>query len=208
MTTRFRLPMSLILILLLPAAVLADIDLEQSSIGTRARQGVFIMICPACDGDMLSWARLPDGGNEDATIEVYLKDTNGNPIANFPFEDIWLEAPGLCFCPGLNVPDFNTDAFGYTQFAFSLCGGGCMHIPSLWGYVNGEPFHQNPIPHITVNSPDMNCSLTVDLVDVSMFAAAFYSAYSYCADFNGDGLLNLVDLGILASHIGHRCPGK
>ena len=51
--------------------------------------------------------------------------------------------------------------------------------------------------------------LTVDLVDLSLFASHFPSnLYAACCDMDDDGLVNLVDLGMFAQHFGppgHSC---
>ena len=132
MTTLPRLLVPLILFILIPATAFAQgvPDLGNSTIETRAVMDVSLMICPSCDGPPLIEARLFDGVTMDATIEVYMLDWEDNPIAGFPLEDIWLDSPGLCFCPSGSVADFSTDANGYTEFSDPLCGGGCSEIPS------------------------------------------------------------------------------
>jgi len=53
----------------------------------------------------------------------------------------------------------------------------------------------------------MNGSGTVDLPDLATFAAAFPpGAYDYCADFNCDGIINLIDLSIFGVHWLHTGP--
>ena len=193
MSNLSRLLFSIILCLSIFTAATA---LGQSTIATRATEDVSVMICPACDGRPFSSA-MTFGGIVvmDATIEVYLRDVLGLPIANVPFEEIWVDNDSLCFCPG--TADFNTDVTGYTEFALSPCGGGCMETPALDGYWMGNSFSMNPLPFIKINSPDMNCDGKVNLTDLGMFASVYGSNY-YCADFYWDGVVNLSDLGLFA----------
>lgn len=212
MSPRPRLMIPLIFFLLISPIVFAGTqiagvpDLSLSTIETRTAQDVSLLICPACDGRGVNMAQQFGGVAMDATIEVYLRDGMGIPIANYPFEDIWLESPDLCFCPGGSCADADTDMNGYTQFAHPLCGGGCSENPTLSGMVNGTSIGVSPIPHIKVNSPDMNCDLVVNLSDVALFAGAYWTGYTYCADFFWDGSLDLRDVTILAQHISHSCP--
>ncbi len=181
-------------------------DLDNSTVETRATEDVSLLICPAGDGRRLDQAQTFGGGSMDATIELYLLDGEMFPIELFPFEDMWLQSPDLCFCNGGSNADATTDADGYTQFANPLYGGGCAEVPSLVVMVNGMEVGDGPIPFIKVNSPDMNCDLSINLVDLGQFASLYYLGYNYCEDFYWDGILNLNDVIILARHIGHSCP--
>ena len=195
--------LSLLFFLMIPSLALAITGIPDpflSTIETRATEDVSVMICPSCDGFPFSQARTFGGDNMDAIIEVNLLDGLGVPIANFPYEDIWVEGDDLCFVVGGHNADSSTDQNGYTEFALPKCGGGCSESPSLEGYVNGVPFSLDPVPHIKTNSPDMNCDLIVNIVDLSIFAQAYTGQYSYCADFYWDGVMDLRDLAIFSIH--------
>ena len=62
---------------------------------------------------------------------------------------------------------------------------------------------------IAWRSPDIDGSLEVNLVDLSLFAAGFPpQAYNTCADFDINGIVNLQDLSRFAFHFGppgHIC---
>jgi hypothetical protein len=62
---------------------------------------------------------------------------------------------------------------------------------------------------ISLRSPDINGSLGVDLVDLSIFAASFPpNAFDACCDMNVDGTIGLQDLSQFAFHFGppgHVC---
>ena len=207
MPRRQCLLISLLIILLIPGSALAQVpEMVESEISNRATEDVSILICPARDGNHFTQAYRFGGVPMDATIEIILRDAMGNPYPGIQFMDIWLEGQGLNFCQDGNTADFNTDPNGYTEFANPLRGGGCSEYPSLVGYVMGMPFLQPPQPYIKVNSPDMNGDLIINLADVAMFSSAFFSGYSYCADYFWDGILNLSDVAILSQHVGHSCP--
>lgn len=199
----------LMIFLMIPSFALADRNIPDpflSNIQTRATEDVSVMTCPGCDGYSLNQAQVFGGEFMDATIEVQLLDNTMMPVVNFPFEDIWLEGEGLCFCPGGNTADQNTDPNGYTEFTHSLCGGGSSEDYALEGYLWGVAFPQGPIPYIKTNSPDVNCDLEVNLSDLATFAQGFFGTYSYSLDFYWDGVMNLHDLAFFAQHFGHACP--
>ncbi len=61
-------------------------------------------------------------------------------------------------------------------------------------------------PDIVINSPDTNGDGVVDLVDLGTFSQAFYGEYSFRSDFFWDGLLNLSDVGRYATSFADQCP--
>lgn len=194
------------LLLLIPTLAFGDLpNMETCNITTRATEDVSVMICPVGDGYAFSAAMAFGGEIVDATIEVYVRNWVGEPFPFYPRLDIWLGDPNLCFCPEGNLADFDTGTDGYSQFAFSLLGGGCSGSFELGGYLAGTPFIQNPLPHIRVNSPDLNCDLLVNLSDLASFAGAYFSGVTYCVDYYWDGVADLRDLAAFAQHYGHEC---
>lgn len=158
---------------------------------------------------------VPDGsgpslGAEGHTVRVRLEDGNGGPIVGYPFQDLVLAGSGadgpLDVCPGGSVADANTDATGETTFTGSLAAGGWSDA-LLYVYVAGVINTFNPL-QITVNSPDLNGDLRVDINDVGLFAQDFASPYVFRADLAGDldGVLNIADVGAFATSIGRECP--
>jgi len=56
-------------------------------------------------------------------------------------------------------------------------------------------------------SPDLNQDALVSLPDLAIFAAAFPPGpYDWCVDFNCDGVINIVDVGLFATHWLHTGP--
>ncbi|MBU8871291.1 MAG: hypothetical protein KOO60_10555 [Gemmatimonadales bacterium] len=212
MIPRHSLFISLILFLLIPSAAftgeqIAGVpDLFESTIETRATHSVSVLVCPGGDGRSLNQAMLFGGEIMDATIEIHVRDLNGYPIHGFPMEDIWMEMPGVNFCLGGGRVDFHTDSNGYTEFSLPKAGGGWSEDFDLVGLINDSPFAvQSTLSSLRMNSPDMNGDGVVNLLDVGLYASVYWEGYSYAADFHWDGLLNLTDVSILAQHFGHSC---
>ena len=182
---------------------------------------IHIMITPGDGGDPLNDAEFYGGAPVDATIRVQLWASGGSledpqppqSIANFPFEDLWLEAPGVVMCTGGATADANTDADGWFTFSGRLNGGGWtdanLGTPGLQVMMSGMPLddHIEPIrPHIVVNSPDMDGDGRVSISDIPPFADDFYGAYAFRSDFQWDGVINLSDVTRFAASLGESCP--
>ena len=130
----------------------------------------------------------------------------------FPAEDIWLESDndGLAICAGGSIADAPTDALGQTYWERSLRAGGRADPLAGGGLgviVNGDRTTTPALVRITVVSPDLNGDLAVNLVDVALFAGDYLAGTAARrSDFYWDGILNLLDLSILASLYGSNCP--
>jgi len=180
-------------------------DLHSSSAGTVATAGVSKLVCPQGDGTRFDDPVFKDG-KVDATIWLNLLDINLDPVVGYPAVDMWLVANGMCLCPNGSVADQATDINGDTTFSGALRAGGCSDDNSLNVYINPYGVLDQAGMAIWVNSPDMNCDLLVNLSDLSMFAQAYFGAYTYCADFHYDGVLDLSDVVQFSSHYSHTCP--
>lgn len=169
---------------------------------------------PNGSGDSLHMARMYGGGLMDATITLTLVDSNSNPVAGYPAEDIWLDVldPGVgdyIPCPAGNIADGPTNSAGQTTFSNSLraggSGSGSRVMIGTWPtpefpleFPGGDLFH--------FNSPDINGDLQVNLSDIAIFAGDYYGAYNYRSDFFWDGILNLSDIAFVAQGVGAQCP--
>ena len=168
-----------------------------------------LFVVPDGSGNSFDQASLPYGGQADATITLLLMDPMNDPIAHFPFEDMWLESrdAGLVPCRGGTTADANTDAAGITTWATPLHAGG--HNQSLMDViVNGSTLDQAAPLALSFNSPDINGDLIVNLTDLQIFAEDFYNLFnaSFRSDFHRDGVVNLSDLPPMAEAIGAACP--
>jgi len=151
-------------------------------------------------------AAVNAGGVTDATITVTVNDGIPAPIANYPFEDVWIQSmdDGMVACVGAATADASTDAFGVTQFQNPLQAGG-WSLADTKVFINGLG-----VPGtvgIGYNSPDIDGSGAVNLTDVQTFASDFFDvSYNFRSDLFFDASVNLSDLPLLAASIGASCP--
>ena len=167
-----------------------------------------LMVVPDGSGNSFTEAHDEQGNMVDATITLYLRDSQGVQIVAYPFEDLWLESAndGLVFCLGGTTADYITDNQGMTQWVTPLHAGGYSQCPCQV-IVSGSALTSNPGLPLRFNSPDINGDLTVNLQDVSILALDFFrGADNFRSDLTGDGVLNLQDIPIFAQHLGALCP--
>jgi hypothetical protein len=149
------------------------------------------------------------GGVEvDATITLTLVDGGDVPIANYPFEDCWIESAdsGMAACTGGSTADFNTNANGVTVWVTPLQAGGSSEALTVV-MVAGSALTSSAGLAISHNSADLNGDGAVNLTDVPLFAGDFYGgSYAFRSDFAFDGSVNLSDVVKLAQALGANCP--
>lgn len=169
--------------------------------------GASVLNFPNGQGGTFDQAYNGLGGTVDATITLYLRDANDDPIAGYPGEDLWLETSGggLVACPAGMIADAATDALGITEWQNAKFAGGSSLGETVNVYMAGTPLNQ-PGMNLTFNSPDISGDLTVNLTDVTLFSGDFTGAYNYRSDFIYDGALNLSDVTVLAQGNGTSCP--
>jgi hypothetical protein len=204
--------MIFVMVLLLNGPALACVgipDLDFSVVWQEFEGWATVLISPDGSGFPFTDARTDDGTFVDATIHltlIYNCDGVG-PVVNYPTEDMWLETlgGGVVFCQGGSIADAPTDQDGNTQWSRSLRGGGwdegaCRVV------VNGN--HLGPAEGLTVNfnSPDLDGSGYVNLMEVSAFAEDFFSGFTFRSDLYRDGVLDLSDVAVLAGFFGVACP--
>ena len=202
--------LSVVLTVLLCGAALSHADIPIPSLsswshGLTAPAG--LCVCPAGDGDPLS--AMQNGiATVDGTITVNVINILGEPVTNYPQEDLWLEAFGMPSCGngGLDA-DAPTDAMGVTTFSGAPAMGGVMS-DVLMVMIAGTPcenpgFNENLI-HFT--SPDLDGNGQVDLSDVVEFVDRLETNPSDPAiDFFFDGQQTLSDIVVFAQHLNHTC---
>ncbi len=162
-------------------------------------------------GDLSEARSRLSGATIDATITIQILDGAGNPIANYPFEDIWLQSTqgGMVPCNGGTVSDVDTDGDGITTFSGPLLVGGGMDASAgevLEVCLNGMTWPQSVVD-VVVLTADLNGDLMVNLTDTIDFAALYLSGgYAPAIDFLWDGEINLSDLVIFAGAVNTACP--
>jgi len=146
----------------------------------------------------------------DATITLTLIDTNGDPIFQYPFEDMWLEtsADGLTYCANGTAADASTDINGITHWTNPVLGGGYSIGETVNVYIAGSPLAGGGL-NLTFNSADINGDLSVNLSDIAAFTQVLGGNYvnnpKYAGDFNNDNVINLSDIVRMTAGIGTHC---
>jgi hypothetical protein len=167
--------------------------------------GASIYVVPDGSGRPLTEAYAEGGNVVDATITVYLLDIWGDPVPDYPAEDIWIATVdgGLVACPGGATADAPTDAFGETHFQDPLEAGGWSATEAVQVFVAGLPLVGAPL-ELRLNSADIDGDLEVDLTDIVLFAQTL-GDYDYAVDYNYDGAVDLADIVRLVPAIGADC---
>ncbi|RKZ12084.1 hypothetical protein DRQ53_15275 [bacterium] len=176
----------------------AQLSTPDPFLSTASSPAGQIFICPAGDGYTIP--------HEASVITVTLVDASGVPVAGYPGEDIVIERniPGkIVFCEGgeRNYADTDTDAMGMTIFSQAFSGTGCTQ-GGLRVVVGGIPLEGDPLP-LDVISFDMNGDCVVDFRDFVKFSTSYGGAYSYCADFRQDSVVDDLDFIDFYNHYCH-----
>ena len=198
--------------LMVSAASLATAGVPDPALSTAVRTYVgpetaVMFNIPNGGGNAFTAASIL-GGTVDATITLTLLDGGGFAIANYPFEDCWIESAdsGLSACTGGSTADFNTNAAGVTAWVTPLAAGGSSEALTVV-MVAGSALSSGAGLAISHNSADINGDGSVNLTDVPLFAGDFYGgADPFRSDFAYDGLVNLSDVVKLAQALGASCP--
>jgi len=199
MTNRRLLSLATAAVSVLAFAGFASAGIPAVANCTASSAGGTLYICPSGDAESL--------GGVGAGVTVVVRDVNSVPIANFPFQDIWLKssvAGQINLCQGGLTADANTSATGSTTMTGVPSGGGCTQGP-MQVVLSGVALPAGQNLNIRMNSPDITGDLNTNLADVGPFSAALNGAYNFCADYFDNGVINLADVGIFSTHLGHTC---
>ena len=193
-----------------------DVDPCQSEFGVSC-VGMRVSICPAGDFEFIY-----DGCGTGADyIEVWVRDSSGNGIANIPFSDYWLNAcdpaQELCLCSAPFGASALTDENGYTTIIGRIAGGGCILTGGIYLAVQGKPIVDDyptctnvHCEAVQIVSPDLNHDCVVNLSDLGMFGLSYNkpnggAGYNDCCDLNDDTKCNLSDFAFMGEHYQHVC---
>jgi len=186
-----------------------------AAVGTASAQSAVVQIVP---GPTATWLVAPAGNAQrvsayDGYREVQILDGAMQPIAGYPFQDIFLSGcsgANFSLCNGGLSADSNTNANGETTMGlsgFASAGGWTLQSQiSLGGAPVGSCFD------LRINSPDGTGDLVVDLADVSQWATDATSArqnlgvMAFRSDLYPEGLFNMLDLALQMRHMGELCP--
>jgi hypothetical protein len=183
-------------------AEIPDLDLSIAAINPAASGAVVYNRINGA-GYAFTSAHLANGAVVNGTITLTLVNYLGNPLANYPAADLWLDtsAGGINYPVGGTIADAATSANGQTVWQQPLLAGGCTLSENVVVYVAGDALNQLGI-HLHFVSGDINGDLAVNISDLSTFAAAYTGAYNGCADLFYDGAVNLSDLSLFAQAYG------
>lgn len=201
MTKKRLLSLSAAAVMLLGMASLAMAGIPDETLSTSSSGSGCITITPAGTGPSLASRGL--------TVTVTVVDANGDPIAGYPFQDVWLgDSVGgvdISLCNGGSAADANTNASGVTTISGIISGGGWT-LTGMQVRLAGVPI-VGPALLIDMNSADITGDLFVNLADVGEFSIDFNNVvYDFRSDFTCDGFENLADVGELAIANGQICP--
>ncbi|HOX24399.1 MAG TPA: dockerin type I domain-containing protein [Candidatus Krumholzibacteria bacterium] len=198
----------------LAMAGVPDLNLSTATMDPAAN-GASVWNLPGGSGSRFDEAFAPGGATVNATITLTLIDTNGDPIANYPAEDIWLETSGvlqqfgsLVFCTDGTVADADTDENGQTLWLQALKAGGYTIGETVIIIIAGSPLAGGGLL-LVFNSADINGDLVVNLSDIVAFTQLLGGDFSqnpeFAGDFNNDGTINLSDIVRMVQGIGTNC---
>ncbi len=184
----------------LASAEIPDLDLSIADVATA---GGVLFVRPDGNGYTFNQAHLANGAVVDATITLTLVNYLGDPLPGYPAEDLWIETSGggLVFPANGTIADAATNAAGEAQWFQPLAAGGCTIGETVVVKVADQPLNHAGLALAFV-SADINGDLTVNLADLSTFAAGYTTAYDICADLFFDGAVNLSDLSLFSQSYG------
>jgi hypothetical protein len=171
---------------------------------------VSVFTVPDGSGFPLSECFLFGGQLTDATITLVLRDQFGNPVPNYPAEEMWLATmqDGLVRCSRGSIADHPTDQNGRTTFSGPVFGGGASdpNHEEVCVIVVGGCASYDLGRTILFNSPDLNGDLKVNLCDAVCYTVYKDATSDYAFDFYWDGVINLSDLILFSRALGAACP--
>jgi len=73
-------------------------------------------------------------------------------------------------------------------------------------FITPSADYQAALYDVEFASPDLTGDLRVNLADIGEYARLSTTGYDFRIDFNGDGLIDLADIGILSESNAGQCP--
>jgi len=175
-------------------------DLQEST-ASLATTGTQLVLYNRLDGtgNGFEYAKDNTGTVHSAVITLIVRDGDGNPVATYPFEDLWLISrdDGLAGCPNGTTADASTDVNGETEWRNALAAGGfsedlCQVV------INGDPLTSQAGMDLLFNSADIDGNLDVGLSDLTIFTPVYFGTapYSIGVDLDYNNNIGLSDLTI------------
>jgi hypothetical protein len=181
-------------------------DIEESPVGPRS----LVLWPPSCpDPGSLTLLFGPDG---PITMPFFVRVGESDPWCEpmFPLEGFVIEyllgrshQDGVVFAEPAGHVAGPTNENGYAGVLLPLLGGGHAEGPqAFWLRAPGIICAYNLDMLISVNSPDIDADLIVNLTDVVLWSMDYFQGYHYRSDLFWDGQINLSDLVYLARALG------
>jgi hypothetical protein len=171
---------------------------------TASAAAATVLITPSGQGFSLA--------SQGATVIVTVLDSNSDPVAGFPFQDIYLDAlvgAEIALCNGGSVADANTTGQGITTISGLIYGGGFTSTTNV--YVSGSGIAGLGLP-VRLNSPDITGDLAVNTLDFGTFGTDFGftdpdPSYNFRSDYVFDSKVDLLDFGLFGEAFQNEaCP--
>lgn len=177
-------------------------DLTLSTAVTAAGTQVSVYSTTAAGtGKSLLQAQNNTGAVVNATITLTLKDGNGDPIAFYPMEDLWLATSlgGFVSCTP-TLPNAGTNALGVATFTAANLGKGYSNRnggEKTVVMISGTALSGSQMD-ILFNSADINKDNVVNALDLGLFVQALKGllADNYLGNLQYDAAVNALDLGV------------
>jgi hypothetical protein len=194
-------------------AGIPDVSLSTATTAAGTQVSVFCTNVLGTSKTLLQ-AQTAAGVITDATITLTLLDGNGDPIFNYPFEDLWLATSlnGFVSCSP-SLPIGNTNQLGITTFVGANLGKG--HSDRLGGVercvvmISGTPLSGSGLD-ILFNSADINGDNIVNSLDLGLFVSALKGIVGtdpYHGNLQYDAAVNSLDLGVFVGQLKSTTQG-
>jgi len=188
------------------AAGIPDLTLSTATTAAGAQVSVYCTTVVGTGKTLLQArnAADPAGVFTNATVTLTLKDGNGDPIAFYPMEDLWLTTSLGSFISCIPfLPVAGTNAAGVTTFTGANLGMGYSH--RLAGEkavvsISGTPLSGSQLD-ILFNSADINANGVVNVLDLGLFVQALKGLVpdTYYGNLQYDTAVNVLDLGVFVT---------
>ena len=150
-----------------------------------------------------------DGSADEVRLIVTLRDCFGTPVDDCSLKATLAPRTGtlaLCACePTAQIAQ--TDAAGFAEFSFRRIGGRGLAEIRLTALCAGNTGF--PPRAFEFTSPDLDGSCqsgsSATIIDLGIFASGM-SPYRKASDFDCNGAVNIIDLGMWAQGLGLGCP--
>jgi hypothetical protein len=163
-----------------------------------------IVVCPEGDDiDAVVKIRFHDGeglGQDvgDVTLQVVL--AGAGEVGPWDWTFCGPDEPWALYYTSSHLGDGNYEFYVQPEAIAVLYDYGRATMQAL---ANGvDYFLEGPV---RFRSPNLNGDSLINISDLQLLAAAYYSSSPTTGDLNDDGVLNLNDISLMGRHMNHAC---